>query len=222
MTILTIITNANGHTVYFKEPIKNFQFIKLVSCFLFNSWINLKESGYISIIHVDKDKSRRHEKFIFPRGHYTPESTLYFFKNINYFSKINSPRGILVLANTETKEINSLSTSLHELFGNYYSVEGEDLVIKKFKTPHSYFIHCDLMNKTENLLNGKPSNLLAKFSIRGRPYEKIDYISPSHGVFRDAASGDNYLHSLTISVKDENGHLFDFEGLPLEFEIEIK
>ena len=217
MTILTIITNSNGHTVYFKEPIKNFQFIKLVSCSLFNSWINLKESGYISIIHVDKDKSRRHEKFIFPRGHYTPESMLYFFKNINYFSKINSPRGILVLANTETKEINSLSTSLHELFGNYYSVEGEDLVIKKFKTPHSYFIHCDLMNKTENLLNGKPSNLLAKFSIRGRPYEKIDYISPSHGVFREAASGDNYLHSLTISVKDENGVLFDFE-----FEIEIK
>ena len=95
-------------------------------------------------------------------------------------------------------------------------------MIKKLKTPHSYFIHCDLMNKTENLLNGKPSNLLAKFSIRGKPYAKIDYISPSHGVFRDAASGDNYLHSLTISVKDENGVLFDFEGLPLEFEIEIK
>ena len=68
----------------------------------------------------------------------------------------------------------------------------------------------------------KPSNLLAKFSIRGQPYEKIDYISPSHEVFRDAASRDNYLHSLAISVKDENGDLFDFEGFPLEFEIEIK
>ena len=73
------------------------------------------------------------------------------------------------------------------------------------------------MNKTENLLNGKPSNLLAKFSIRGRPYEKIDYISPSHGVFREAASsGDNYLHSLTISVKDENGEFcLTLIGLPL-------
>ena len=95
-------------------------------------------------------------------------------------------------------------------------------VEKFFKTPHSYFIHCDLMNKTENLLNGQPSNLLAKFSIQGRPYEKIDYIAPSRGVFRGAASGDNYLHSLTISVKDENGLLFDFGGLPLEFEIEFK
>ena len=221
MTILTIITNANGHTVYFKEPIKNFQFIKLISCSLFNSWKNLKENSLIRIIHVEKDKSRRSEQFIFPQGHHTPESLLYFFKTINYFSKINSPRGILVLPNTGTKEISVITPNLLELFdinpGLY-----DDVVIKKFKTPHSYFIHCDLMNKTENLLNGKPSNLLAKFSIRGQPYEKIDYISSSHGVFRDAASGDNYLHSLTISVKDENGVLFDFDGLPLEFEIEIK
>ena len=221
MTILTIITNANGHTVYFKEPIKNFQYIKLVSCSLFNSWKNLKENGLIRIIHVEKDKSRRSEQFIFPQGHHTPESVLYFFKTINYFSKINSPRGILVLPNTGTKEISVITPNLLELFdinpGLY-----DDVGIKKFKTPHSYFIHCDLMNKTENLLNGKPSNLLAKFSIRGKPYEKIDYISPSHGVFREAASGDNYLHSLTISVKDENGNLFDFDGLPLEFEIEFK
>ena len=63
---------------------------------------------------------------------------------------------------------------------------------------------------------------MENLSIRGKPYEKIDYISPSHEVFRDAASRDKYLHSLTISVKDENGNLFDFEGLPLEFEIEIK
>ena len=33
------------------------------------------------------------------------------------------------------------------------------------------------------------------------------------GFFGGAASGDNYLHSLTISVKDENGLLFDFGGL---------
>ena len=30
------------------------------------------------------------------------------------------------------------------------------------------------------------------------------------------------IYSLTISVKDENGVLFDIDGLPLEFEIEIK
>ena len=56
MTILTN-ANANGHTVYFKEPIKNFQYIKLVSCSLYNSWINLKEKGKISLI--DEDQTRK-------------------------------------------------------------------------------------------------------------------------------------------------------------------
>ena len=63
---------------------------------------------------------------------------------------------------------------------------------------------------------------LQNFQSAGSHMKKIDYISPSHEVFRGATSRDNYLHSLTISVKDENGVLFDFEGLPLEFEIEIK
>ena len=60
MTILTIITNSNGHTVYFKEPIKNFQFIKLVSCSLFNSWINLKENGLITLTNNDDNISQNH------------------------------------------------------------------------------------------------------------------------------------------------------------------
>ena len=212
MTIVTIITNSNGHTVFLKEPIKNFQFIKLVSCSLFNSWINLKENGLITLTNNDDNISQ---------NHHTPKSMLYFFKIINYSSKMHSPQGILVLPSPADRKITGVTQNLRELF-DLDPIIGTDLVIKKFKTPHSYFIHCDLMNKTENLLNGKPSNLLAKFSIQGRPYEKIDYISSSHGVFRDAASGDNYLHSLTISVKDENGVLFDFDGLPLEFEIEIK
>ena len=220
MTIVTIITNSNGHTVYFKEPIKNFQFIKLVSCSPFNSWINLKEIGKITTTDIGTNPTED-KVYEFPPGHYTPESMFYFFKTINYFSKMHSPQGILVLPNPENKLIVISTPKLFKLFDAKLKF-GEDIVIKKFKTPHSYFIHCDLMNKTENLLNGQPSTLLAKFSIRGQPYEKIDYIAPSHGVFRGAASGDNYLHSLTISVKDENGVLFDFEGLPLEFEIEFK
>ena len=218
MTILTIITNANDHTVYFKEPIKNFQYIKLVSCSLYNSWLNLKEKGTITLIDENQVEKGYAE---IPPGHHTPESMLYFFKNLGYFSINNSPQGILVLPNKGEKNLIRLTSNLRELFDVNPRI-GVDYVIKKFKTPHNYFIHCDLMNKTENLLNGKPSNLLAKFSIRGQPYEKIDYISPSHEVFRDATSRDNYLHSLAISVKDENGNLFDFQGFPLEFEIEIK
>lgn len=58
--------------------------------------------------------------------------------------------------------------------------------------PTSYFIHSDFMSKTENLLNGKPSNLLAKFSIRGNQYENIDYIAIPHYVLRDIAFGDTH------------------------------
>ena len=198
MTILTIITNANDVIIYFKEPIKNFQYIKLVSCSLFNSWVNLKENGLITLTENEDEGGKTYLEI--PHGHHTTKSVLYFFKTINYFSKMHSPQGILVLPNPENKKITGITPNLRELF-DVDPIIGTDLVIKKLKTPHSYFIHCDLMNKTENLLNGKPSNLLAKFSIRGRRYEKIDYISPSHGVFRGAASRDNYLHSLAFLSK---------------------
>ena len=110
MTILTIITNSNDHTVYFKEPIKNFQYIKLISCSLYNSWINLKENGKITII--DENQVEKNYIEISP-GHHTPESMLYFFKNLSYFSQNNSLQGILVLPNTGEKNLirlNSLIT----------------------------------------------------------------------------------------------------------------
>ena len=102
MTILTIITNANGHTVYFKEPIKNFQFIKLVSCSLFNSWINLKENGLITLTYNNDNHGQSHIEI--PHGHHTPGSMLYFFKIINYSSKMHSPQGILVLPGPQTEK----------------------------------------------------------------------------------------------------------------------
>ena len=59
MAILTIITNSNDHTVYFKEPIKNFQYIKLVSCSLYNSWKNLEENGKITITDFEKNPAEK-------------------------------------------------------------------------------------------------------------------------------------------------------------------
>ena len=102
MTILTIITNSNDHTVYLKEPIKNFQFIKLVSCSLYNSWINLKENGLITLTNNYDNISQSHIEI--PHGHHTPQSMLYFFKIINYSSKMRSPQGILVLPGPADKK----------------------------------------------------------------------------------------------------------------------
>ena len=53
MVILTIITDSNNHTVYFKESLKNVQYMRLLSCSLNNSWKNLKTDGKIYI--YDKD-----------------------------------------------------------------------------------------------------------------------------------------------------------------------
>ena len=79
MTILTIITNSNDHTVYLKEPIKNFQFIKLVSCSLYNSWINLKENGKITITDCEKNPAENNV-YQFPPGHHTRGQCYIFSK----------------------------------------------------------------------------------------------------------------------------------------------
>jgi len=70
-------------------------------------------------------------------------------------------------------------------------------------------------------LNGKRSDLLPKVDVRGKPYEKVSYnIDSPQNVFRDAST-DKFINSITLKVKDENGELFDFKGLPLLFELEL-
>ena len=93
-------------------------------------------------------------------------------------------------------------------------------LIKRLNSPSTYFIHCDLVDKEQHLLNGKPSTVLARFDVRGKPFEKIHYQTTQQHVLRDASSC-NYVSSITLSVRDENGNLFDFNGMPLEFELEI-
>ena len=93
--------------------------------------------------------------------------------------------------------------------------------IKRLTSPSTYFVHCDLIDKRQNLLNGKPSSVLARFDIRGKPFERVHYQTAQQHVLRDASTGDYNVNSLTIAVKDEKGNLFDFNDMPLEFELEI-
>ena len=93
--------------------------------------------------------------------------------------------------------------------------------IKRLKGPTTYFVHCDLIDKRQNLFNGKPSTVLARLDVRGKPFEKVHYQKPQPHVLRDIDSGDYDVNSITLSVKDENGNLFDFKDYPLEFEVEI-
>ena len=93
-------------------------------------------------------------------------------------------------------------------------------MVKRLTSPSTYFVLCDLIDKKQNLLNGKPSSVLARFDIRGQPFEKVHYQTPQQHVLCETDSGD-YVNSITLSVKDENGNLFDFNNQPLEFQVEI-
>ena len=108
-----------------------------------------------------------------------------------------------------------LDTDLAELFGVDRELRIKNYV-KRLNSPSTYFI-----DKQQNFYNGKPSTVLARFDIKGNPFEKVTYHTPSAmNLLRRTLTG-RYVNSLTISVRDENCSLFDFKGLPLEFEPEI-
>ena len=92
--------------------------------------------------------------------------------------------------------------------------------VKRMKSPTTYFIHCDLVDKEQNLLNGKPSTVLQTFDITGKAYEKVFYQSGPEHVLREV-SADKYITNMTISVREENNDLFNFNQEPLQFLIEI-
>ena len=92
--------------------------------------------------------------------------------------------------------------------------------VKRMKSPTTYFIHCDLVDKEQNLLNGKPSTVLQTFDITGKEYEKVFYQSGPEHVLREV-SADKYITNMTISVREENNDLFNFNQEPLQFLIEI-
>jgi len=61
---------------------------------------------------------------------------------------------------------------------------------------------------------------LAKFDIRGLPYDKVSYYSLPQEALREC-SKDQHVNQITLTVKDESGEMFDFNGLPLEFVLEL-
>ena len=71
MTVLTIITNSNDHTIYFEKPLeRGFDRIRLISCSLFNSWYNLKKRGEIGFVGSSGITTTK----LIPPGNYTLDS----------------------------------------------------------------------------------------------------------------------------------------------------
>jgi len=61
---------------------------------------------------------------------------------------------------------------------------------------------------------------LAEIDIRGLPYDKVTYPSLPQEPLRECCTG-QHVNQITLSIKDENGEMFDFNGLPIEFLLEL-
>ena len=223
MVVLTLVLQKNGETIFLDQAIPQVHFMKLISCSLYNSWHNLKTVGQIQL------KEDREVLASIPQGHYTYQSlaeeltrSLKSFKNKKKIElETNKPHSVLKISvgePTDGREI-SVSRSLNQLIGSGPKLYS-DTYVKKLNSPSAYFIHCDLIDRDFNFVNNKKSDLLAKIDIKGRPYEKITYEASASQPIRDCSTC-SHVKSITIGVKDENGELFDFNCMPLEFELEL-
>jgi len=219
MVVLTIVAQKNGETVYFDEPIPQVHYMRLVSCSLYNSWHNLKKVG---VIAVDRSSVRIAS---IPQGHYNIVSLERELKSsirelrsgIPFELETNKPNSVLKLTNPEHDKFPiNISHALADLLGIGTRL-GALTYVKKLNTPSDYFIHCDLVDPSNNFLNGKRSDILA---IRGLPYDKVTYPSLPQEALRECSTG-QHVHQITLSVKDEDGEMFDFNGLPIEFVLEL-
>ena len=111
MTVLTIITNSNDHTVYFEKPLeRGFEYIRLISCSLYNSWYNLKEKGEIGFV----DNSGITTTKRIPPGNYTLSSIgkklQEIFANEGVEVKFDGASGPIVIENPLTGKFCSIVT----------------------------------------------------------------------------------------------------------------
>ena len=219
MVLLAIVAPSNPHTVYFDHNISKSNYIRLLPASMYNSWYNLKERGGVTFY----DKNNNPHTIPLLPGYYTMETLVPLIENmfkafnIKIPTQINQPTGEMIIYNTTIHKI-MLDTDLAELFGINRELQRINYV-KRLNSATTYFIHCDLVDTDQNLLNGKASTVLARFDVRGKPFEKVNYQTTQH-VLRNVSSC-HYANSITLSVRDENNNLSDFNRRPLEFEIEL-
>ena len=221
MVVLTIVTQKNGETIFFDEPIPKVHFMKLISCSLYNSWDTLKNEGTFSIVQPNQSLSVSK----IPPGHYTLEAAAKHLEESLkiYIYEISaetySPFGQLVITNHGKRPLR-IDRDLSVFLDIGRELKKERIIVKQIKIPSSYFIHCDLIDRNYNFVNNKKSDLRAKIDVKGRPYEKVRYDASPQQPIRDCSTS-SHVNSITISVRDQDGELFDFKNMPLEFELEL-
>ena len=215
MVVLTVVTQKNGETFFFDEPFKKAKFMKLHSCSLYNSWKNLSTWGTVRAV---PDKGTHFNLLSVPSGHHTLETLVDYLnqdKNKAESAAYTLNGGIYFISKTHKVQF---INGFVDLFSSSTTKDNKTWYFGGLET-NSYFIHCNLIDKEENYFNTKKSDLLAKFDVRGKSYEKVFY-QAGEEPFRKCSTG-QFFKSITISVKDKDGDLFDFNGMPLEFVLEI-
>jgi len=146
MVVLTIVTQQNGGTISFEEPILKVHFMKLISCSLYNSWDTLKKEGSASLGDKNKDIALSVSKL--PPGQYNLERMAkeidgvfnkYLYRQLE--TERNQPVGQLVIKNFGAKPI-ELDCGLADLLGIGQKLDLTTFV-KRLTYPMTYFIHCN-------------------------------------------------------------------------------
>ena len=79
-------------------------------------------------------------------------------------TEINTPVAILEIKNLGAKKI-TLDRDLANLLGINRVLDLETHV-KNLRYPTTYFIHCNVIDKNQNFLNNKKSDVLAKLDLK--------------------------------------------------------
>ena len=182
MILLTIATTSNPHTVYFDHDIAKPNYIRLLSTSMYNSWYNLAENGIMSVQLARGGNSQSSgggslTYVSITSGFYTPEAMVktitdtFKENNIDITVDTRTSLGVMNILNPKSKYTFTLSANLKALFGIVSQVNS-NILVRKFNSKDSYFVHCDIIDREQNLLSGKPSSVLARLDVKGTSYEK--------------------------------------------------
>ena len=78
MVVLTVVAPSNDYTINFNHLLPKPNYIRLISCSLYNSWHNLKRDSAISLFY-DQNKSNT---VMLLQGHYTVKTLAKNFENV--------------------------------------------------------------------------------------------------------------------------------------------
>ena len=217
MVVLTIVAKNNGETLQFAEPFEKASFMKLHSCSLYNSWKNLSTWGTVRTSGQTKD----YDLLSVPSGHHTHETLVDYFnqdKNKAEIAAYTINGGIYFVCKTHKVQF---INGFVGLFSSATTTNQKTWFFGGLKK-NSYFIYCNLIDKEENFFNTKNQIFWLSLTSEESHMKKF-FIKPAmKSLFVNVQPVSFLTQLISITVKDEDGGLFDFNGMPLEFQLEIK